>query len=132
MSACPRDKALAGGGPSACVSGAAFPESLHGSEGTGLSQALAFSEAAYPLPWKVGLSAHPKPRLAELPVLARACPVPSLSRAPFLDASLNGPPVQPAHISDSLPSVFFSIIRVGRSEERRVGKECRSRWSPYH
>ena len=23
-------------------------------------------------------------------------------------------------------------IRVGRSEERRVGKECRSRWSPYH
>src|SRR2546426_11945746 len=23
-------------------------------------------------------------------------------------------------------------IRVLRSEERRVGKECRSRWSPYH
>ena len=22
--------------------------------------------------------------------------------------------------------------RVQRSEERRVGKECRSRWSPYH
>ena len=22
--------------------------------------------------------------------------------------------------------------RVMRSEERRVGKECRSRWSPYH
>src|SRR3712207_2724130 len=22
--------------------------------------------------------------------------------------------------------------RQGRSEERRVGKECRSRWSPYH
>ena len=22
--------------------------------------------------------------------------------------------------------------REGRSEERRVGKECRSRWSPYH
>ena len=21
---------------------------------------------------------------------------------------------------------------MGRSEERRVGKECRSRWSPYH
>ena len=25
--------------------------------------------------------------------------------------------------------VFF---QTGRSEERRVGKECRSRWSPYH
>src|SRR5256885_12028018 len=23
-------------------------------------------------------------------------------------------------------------ITEGRSEERRVGKECRSRWSPYH
>ena len=22
--------------------------------------------------------------------------------------------------------------KVARSEERRVGKECRSRWSPYH
>ena len=22
--------------------------------------------------------------------------------------------------------------KMGRSEERRVGKECRSRWSPYH
>ena len=26
--------------------------------------------------------------------------------------------------------VIFMIL--GRSEERRVGKECRSRWSPYH
>ena len=25
-----------------------------------------------------------------------------------------------------------SGTRSGRSEERRVGKECRSRWSPYH
>ena len=24
------------------------------------------------------------------------------------------------------------FIAKGRSEERRVGKECRSRWSPYH
>ena len=23
-------------------------------------------------------------------------------------------------------------VRIERSEERRVGKECRSRWSPYH
>ena len=23
-------------------------------------------------------------------------------------------------------------VQVKRSEERRVGKECRSRWSPYH
>ena len=24
------------------------------------------------------------------------------------------------------------LMEIGRSEERRVGKECRSRWSPYH
>ena len=24
------------------------------------------------------------------------------------------------------------ILEANRSEERRVGKECRSRWSPYH
>ena len=27
---------------------------------------------------------------------------------------------------------FFGEFTVRRSEERRVGKECRSRWSPYH
>jgi len=28
--------------------------------------------------------------------------------------------------------VITSSIPSSRSEERRVGKECRSRWSPYH
>ena len=27
---------------------------------------------------------------------------------------------------------YFSFRHLCRSEERRVGKECRSRWSPYH
>ena len=33
-----------------------------------------------------------------------------------------------------LRNYFLLSIVVGaaRSEERRVGKECRSRWSPYH
>ena len=26
----------------------------------------------------------------------------------------------------------WELDNVSRSEERRVGKECRSRWSPYH
>ena len=31
-------------------------------------------------------------------------------------------------------ALFFTPTPIGgiRSEERRVGKECRSRWSPYH
>src|ERR1022692_5098129 len=28
--------------------------------------------------------------------------------------------------------IFFPLPDLHRSEERRVGKECRSRWSPYH
>ena len=28
--------------------------------------------------------------------------------------------------------VEFEVVNYHRSEERRVGKECRSRWSPYH
>ena len=36
---------------------------------------------------------------------------------------------------DVAESKFLELVRKGdwpRSEERRVGKECRSRWSPYH
>ena len=32
----------------------------------------------------------------------------------------------------SLISIICGIVKPSRSEERRVGKECRSRWSPYH
>ena len=31
-----------------------------------------------------------------------------------------------------LTQTGFFAKDVQRSEERRVGKECRSRWSPYH
>ena len=32
----------------------------------------------------------------------------------------------------TLCAFFWIWLLVLRSEERRVGKECRSRWSPYH
>ena len=32
----------------------------------------------------------------------------------------------------SLYNIIDSVFIGHRSEERRVGKECRSRWSPYH
>ena len=34
--------------------------------------------------------------------------------------------------ADSLTYRKISYVITTRSEERRVGKECRSRWSPYH
>ena len=35
----------------------------------------------------------------------------------------------PFEADQEAPSLFGNPVR---SEERRVGKECRSRWSPYH
>src|SRR5437588_6746149 len=32
----------------------------------------------------------------------------------------------------SVQRMMETVGAQGRSEERRVGKECRSRWSPYH
>ena len=36
------------------------------------------------------------------------------------------------HISSALKAANAYKRKGTRSEERRVGKECRSRWSPYH
>ena len=38
---------------------------------------------------------------------------------------------------EQFPEIEVEYLKTGlaartRSEERRVGKECRSRWSPYH
>src|SRR3712207_5122733 len=41
---------------------------------------------------------------------------------------LRTPDTNPTGILDSMGVAHMG----GRSEERRVGKECRSRWSPYH
>ena len=40
-------------------------------------------------------------------------------------------PVQAGIFSAIFGSIFMGAFG-SRSEERRVGKECRSRWSPYH
>ena len=35
-------------------------------------------------------------------------------------------------INQAVKAIAIARGFVARSEERRVGKECRSRWSPYH
>src|ERR1044072_5037263 len=37
-----------------------------------------------------------------------------------------------SNLVPSTPSRTLVAKKSARSEERRVGKECRSRWSPYH
>src|SRR5476649_2119677 len=52
-----------------------------------------------------------------LPILSRCSPVTACFKVP----------------SDSTSNSFLVLAAsCVRSEERRVGKECRSRWSPYH
>ena len=45
-------------------------------------------------------------------------------------------PVEEVEVPEIIPILTLrsSVLFPGaiRSEERRVGKECRSRWSPYH
>ena len=61
-------------------------------------------------------------------------------RPPSVVAELQLRPGREACVSDVLftpqaEEVKVQVTRTGellRSEERRVGKECRSRWSPYH
>ena len=37
-----------------------------------------------------------------------------------------------AEAVEAAPGHNITVVVKDRSEERRVGKECRSRWSPYH
>ena len=40
--------------------------------------------------------------------------------------------VVPVKEGENIEKALKKFKRKFRSEERRVGKECRSRWSPYH
>src|SRR2546430_6394825 len=72
-----------------------------------------------------------------LPISKTEDPESDLSQrlTPFLDQlDLSRGVRSSSHPHPSPPWIFrrlWSVI-TKRSEERRVGKECRSRWSPYH
>src|SRR2546429_9972484 len=58
---------------------------------------------------------------------------PPLSRSPRrLHLPPSAVPVPERFRAEFAPSAFRLAPDSLRSEERRVGKECRSRWSPYH
>ena len=50
----------------------------------------------------------------------------SLQKSPFIDLILVKPGL------DVADEEIIARVEDGRSEERRVGKECRSRWAAYH
>ena len=49
----------------------------------------------------------------------------SLKKGPFVDDHLM------KKVETAVETNDRRVVKT-RSEERRVGKECRSRWSPYH
>ena len=59
----------------------------------------------------------PKADTAQIDLTAAFAPAPNIT-------------VYPLHSRTSF--VTKNVYHTPRSEERRVGKECRSRWSPYH
>src|SRR2546426_9087035 len=46
--------------------------------------------------------------------------------------SPEGEAIFPKRYEETLTELLGRVAQKDRSEERRVGKECRSRWSPYH
>src|SRR3989442_15856620 len=54
-------------------------------------------------------------------------------RSPFWTPYVSGEALDHFEVRvKSVPETLDRLKKFGRSEERRVGKECRSRWSPYH
>ena len=73
---------------------------------------------------------QPTPRgdyVAIVPLLSRWVGGTELKHLPKLEIIANC-----AVGHDNVDVVAAELRGIKRSEERRVGKECRSRWSPYH
>src|SRR5882757_11356489 len=63
-------------------------------------------------------------------LVSEACSQAAQSLASGLKSQIEGKP--PDQALPLLVGKYLSRSHRDRSEERRVGKECRSRWSPYH
>src|SRR5688572_31648753 len=68
-------------------------------------------------------AAAPSKTEAQTPAVAKSGAVPGGALSPA------GCVTEPDYL---LPPTAFGDRDLVRSEERRVGKECRSRWGPYH
>ena len=68
------------------------------------------------------------------PVNALSLQISALAKIRKMDVKREVPPNTVAKMMSNMmyERRFFPLLTQVRSEERRVGKECRSRWSPYH
>src|SRR2546425_13337522 len=76
---------------------------------------------------------RPSDSVADPDIEAGTYPVVTRLQAPPFDVLAPYLPTRGAAADPETATAVRAIIEdVRRSEERRVGKECRSRWSPYH
>src|SRR5256885_12290180 len=81
-------------------------------------------------PGNVGMALHLRPdRAREIEQLAGRLEHRLVHHVSFICDGGDPPALRLLHRLDEPPVEADLVIR---SEERRVGKECRSRWSPYH
>ena len=68
--------------------------------------------------------------------MSEAARIDLVDRAPLTEKQQNvyESIMQYQRVNGYAPTIreICKMVGVARSEERRVGKECRSRWSPYH
>ena len=74
--------------------------------------------------------------LAEAEIVDQVAELYTVAMTPLLadlvDRNDPNDPIARQFVPDLREMQTAAIERSDRSEERRVGKECRSRWSPYH
>ena len=84
---------------------------------------------------KAQVLVHGRGRLGGIRI-ARSTQEAELQAMRILGSPLGNQPVNKVLVDEliSFHQQYYLSIRTdySRSEERRVGKECRSRWSPYH
>ena len=99
--------------PDIAVLGGYFPLAIYFTFGSVyMSMPLSHVVSAYPSPTLC-------PQVHSLCLRLYSCPAPRFFRTTYI------------YICDSIYMCQHTLFFF-RSEERRVGKECRSRWSPYH
>src|SRR2546422_10291104 len=88
-------------------------------------------ERVQDLPWRDGARPERIVQTAHVAPISSTLPHCDAARVHDLDRVTPSRPQEPRHVI-ARPRALTGGELAKRSEERRVGKECRSRWSPYH
>src|SRR2546422_10512860 len=114
----PASPAPSRGAAAAAAAGAAAPQPSFPGRAAATPAPVPTADVAAPHP------AAPAAKMESAPVDSAPARTETSARVPV--------PASPPSIVAAAAGAFSGLEEAQRSEERRVGKECRSRWSPYH